>query len=29
MGLTEKPPTAARVSEWIAQAQALPKILSY
>jgi predicted flap endonuclease-1-like 5' DNA nuclease len=29
MGLTEKPPTAAQVSEWIAQAQALPKILSY
>jgi len=29
IGLTQKPPTAAQVAEWTAQAQALPKTLSY
>ncbi|MEA3278422.1 MAG: DUF4332 domain-containing protein [Pseudomonadota bacterium] len=27
--LTERPPTAAAVEEWVAQAKALPKILTY
>ena len=29
MGLTQKPPTAAQVAEWIAQSQALPETLTY
>ena len=29
MGLTERPPTAAQVADWVEQAKALPKVLTY